>query len=169
MVAQPSRQSLRSSDARDHIVQAALNVFAVKGTSAASMDDICLAARCSKGGLYHHFRSRKAILEGVIDRLARERGLLPPFSAPAAALGLSEEGLGYVVVELWSEASRQDALRDRVREAYEAALEDHLSDAAWKPTVAEILRMGSLIQLLTTGDSLDAAAVSRRLGIPRAA
>ena len=61
-----NRQMLRSQAAQDNIVQAALTVFALKGYALASMDDVCMAAGCSKGGLYHHFRTKHALLTAVV-------------------------------------------------------------------------------------------------------
>jgi len=74
-------QAARSQHARDQIAQAALTVFALKGFAASSMDDICMAAGCSKGGLYHHFPTKSAVLGGVVERLLVQRALLPPFTA----------------------------------------------------------------------------------------
>ena len=71
----PNRQTVRSQNARGSIVQAALTVFALKGYAAASMDDVCMAAGCSKGGLYHHFRTKNALLRGVVARLTQTGAL----------------------------------------------------------------------------------------------
>ena len=76
-----NRQTQRSQAAQDNIVQAALTVFALKGYAASSMEDVCLAAGCSKGGLYHHFRTKHALLRSVVQRLASTGALLPPFGA----------------------------------------------------------------------------------------
>ncbi len=76
-----NRQATRSQTARDNITQAALTVFALKGYGSASMDDVCLAAGCSKGGLYHHFRTKSAVLRGVVGRLAQDGSLLPSGSS----------------------------------------------------------------------------------------
>lgn len=41
------------------IVEAAKGLFSAKGYAATSMADICSAAGCSRGGLYHHFDSKE--------------------------------------------------------------------------------------------------------------
>jgi AcrR family transcriptional regulator len=46
----------------EEIVQAAVQEFLEKGYEGASMDDIARRASLSKGGLYHHFRSKDEIL-----------------------------------------------------------------------------------------------------------
>ena len=160
---QPRTQAARSEAARDQSVQAALTVFALKGYASASMDDICLAAGCSKGGLYHHFRSKNAVLSGVVARLAAHGALMPPF---APGPGPTPHSLARVLLEVWTEAARDAALRAQLRTAYESMIDTTLRDGAG---LAEILRIGTLVQLLTQGDQLDADDVARRLGIEQAA
>ena len=160
------RQAVRSQNARTQIVQAALTIFAFKGYTAASMDDICLAAGCSKGGLYHHFPSKATVLSAVVERLVSTGALLPPFEAAEGAVGLPSAGIGRVLIEVWSEASRDAGLRAQLRAGYEARFDATLRNAK---DLTEILRIGTLVQLLTRGDALDSDAAARRLGISRAA
>jgi AcrR family transcriptional regulator len=155
-------QAARSRAARDQIVQAALTVFSLKGYTAASMEDISLAAGCSKGGLYHHFRTKSAVLASVVDLLADRGALLPP--TPAVATSAS--GTGRVLLEAWSEAARDPGLRDRLREGYERMLSDRMTAAF---DLSALLRIGTLIQLLTRGEGLDAERVATQLGIEKAA
>jgi AcrR family transcriptional regulator len=162
------RQAARSQAARNRITQAALTVFALKGYAAASIDDVCLAAGTSKGGLYHHFPNKSAVLAGVVDRLAQIGALRPPFEPGEAGGSLSARAIGQVLIEIWAEASRDEALRDRLRVDYEASIDHQLREPA-SDGLRDILRMGALIQLLTRGDALDAGEAARRLGIERAA
>jgi len=168
-MSQPRRtQAARSQHAREQIVQAALTVFALKGFAASSMDDICLAAGCSKGGLYHHFPTKSAVLTGVVERLTAQRALVPPFAGSDATLPV--QALGRVLIDVWTEAARDDALRARLRAVYESQLDKSLQNGDGADSgLSTILRIGTLIQLLTRGDGLDAAAVARRLGIEHAA
>ena len=158
-------QEERSKAAREQIAQAALGVFALKGYGAASMDDICLAAGCSKGGLYHHFRTKAAVLSEVVDRLALSGALMAPHPAEAT-LSLPPQAFGRVLLEVWAEASRDQALRLQLKERYQAYLDASMRTAI---DLAEILRIGALIQLLTRHDEIDAAEAARRLGLERAA
>ena len=73
----------------------------------------------------------------------------------------SSAALGRVLVEIWAEASRDDALRAQLRAAYEAHAERRLPEAG----LAEILRIGALIQLLSRGDASQAAVIADHLGI----
>ena len=156
-------QAARSQTTRDQIVQAALTVFALKGYAASSMEDICLAAGCSKGGLYHHFHTKNAVLSGVVDRLAARRALMPPFSAEPT---LAAASLGRMLIEIWAEAARDAGLREQLRAGYEALIDEHLNGDG---SLARMLRIGTLIQLLTRGDEMDADAMAQRLGIEKAA
>lgn len=167
-MSEPNRQALRSRHARDQIVQAALTVFALKGYTAASMDDICLAAGVSKGGLYHHFGSKQSVLGGVADRLAEAGAIVPPFGGAAQATSLSAEALGRLLIEIWAEAARDAALREQLRAGYEATLVAALAGGADQP-LTTILRIGTLIQMLTQSEPVDAGAAARRLGIEQAA
>jgi AcrR family transcriptional regulator len=140
-----------------------LTVFALKGYAASSMDDICLAAGCSKGGLYHHFRTKSAVLSGVVDRLAARGALLPPLDADAT---LAAPALGRVLLDVWTESARDAGLREQLRAGYE-----HMVDASpgAEGGLARLLRIGTLIQLLTRGEELDAGRAAAQLGIAQAA
>jgi AcrR family transcriptional regulator len=160
-----TRQAARSEAAREHIVQAALTVFALKGYFLASMDDVCLAAGMSKGGLYHHFPTKRAVLSGVVERLIRDQALLPR-SPEDGELPLPAPALGRILIEVWAEASRDDGLRRQLRDGY-ATHDGSLETAA--RALADILRIGTLVQLLTRGEVPDAEEAARRLGIEQAA
>ncbi len=61
------RKHERRKDARpDEIIDAALDVFATKGFSAAKLDDIAARAGISKGTLYLYFASKEELLKEVV-------------------------------------------------------------------------------------------------------
>lgn len=159
-------QAHRSQSAKEQIVQAALTVFALKGYAASSMDDVCLAAGCSKGGLYHHFATKSAVLSGVVDKLALSGALAPPFTSRNGELALQPAAIGRILIEVWAEASRDLALRAQLHERYQASLEASVRESA---SIIDILRIGAVIQLLTRGGVVDADEAARRLGIESAA
>jgi AcrR family transcriptional regulator len=163
-----NRQATRSQTARDNIAQAALTVFALKGYASASMDDVCMAAGCSKGGLYHHFRTKSAVLRGVVSRLAQDGALLPPAVPANGAGALPVASVGRVLVDVWAEAGRDAELRAQLRACYETQL-GATGPAADGFGLSEILRIGSLIRLLTRSDEVDPDDAARRLGIRLAA
>jgi AcrR family transcriptional regulator len=51
---------------REKIVSAALKLFAEKGYSSTSIDQVAAKAKVSKGAAYHYFESKEALLKAVI-------------------------------------------------------------------------------------------------------
>ena len=160
-----NRQALRSQSAREQIVSAALTVFALKGYAAASMDDICLAAGCSKGGLYHHFRTKSAVLANVIDRLGDSGALTAPFQPAESVPGLNADCVGRVLIDIWAECAREPELCNRLGAASSGAADR----AGTLPALQQILEIGGLVQRLSRSDEVGAEEAARRLGVGRAA
>ena len=62
---------------RDHIVEAADDLFYRQGYGHTSFADIAAVVGISRGNFYHHFPTKDAILDAVISaRLARTRAML---------------------------------------------------------------------------------------------
>jgi len=57
-------------DARTRLLDAAEAIAARDGVGALTLDAVAAAARISKGGLLHHFRSKEALLAGLVERFA---------------------------------------------------------------------------------------------------
>jgi AcrR family transcriptional regulator len=148
-------QAARSKATRDQIAQAAVAVFALKGYSAASMEDVALASGCSKGGLYHHFPSKGHLLRGVVERLGAERLLLPRGEGPQSS------AVGRVLVEIWAEAARDQALRAQLAAASSASTP---AEAELPNPLTQLLGIGALIQALTRPADPDARTAAARLG-----
>ncbi len=53
---------------QEELMDAALTLFIAKGIAATSIDEIVAAAGVSKGGFYHHFASKDALLGALQDR-----------------------------------------------------------------------------------------------------
>jgi AcrR family transcriptional regulator len=53
---------------RDHILEAAAQIFSEKGYHAASMQDIAEAVCLQKASLYHHVSSKQDILFDLLER-----------------------------------------------------------------------------------------------------
>lgn len=60
--------SARGDAARRRILTAARELFAAKGFSGVSMQDICLRAELSRGGLYRHFGSTAEIFQAIVTQ-----------------------------------------------------------------------------------------------------
>lgn len=57
------------SDARERLLTAAEDIILAKGTLQLTLDAVATEAGVSKGGLLYHFRSKDALIGGLIDRL----------------------------------------------------------------------------------------------------
>lgn len=61
------RTRLSRSERRTDILETARRLIAERGLSGTEMEDIRLACGISRGGLYHHFGSKRAILDALVD------------------------------------------------------------------------------------------------------
>src|SRR3954452_15638007 len=115
-------------DGREELLQAALEVFAQRGYTNASVDQIADRAGYSKGALYWHFPSKDdvffALLEERVDRPWREtidllatapatHDMAPEASASFGRLLDGQRELLLVNQEYWSQAAREPKLRAR--------------------------------------------------------
>lgn len=51
---------------KERIIESAYELFSIKGYEKATIGEIIKKADCSKGGFYHHFKSKEEILEVII-------------------------------------------------------------------------------------------------------
>ena len=58
---------------RESIIDASYTVFAQNGFNRITMKDICEATGLSRGGLYSHFDSTKAIFEALLERMNQKQ------------------------------------------------------------------------------------------------
>jgi AcrR family transcriptional regulator len=68
------------TDSRQEILRTSARLFRERGYDATSMNDISAALKLSKGGLYHHFRSKDEILFHIMNHamdITEERVLAP--------------------------------------------------------------------------------------------
>lgn len=62
-----ARQAERREATRGAILAAAWDLFGARGFADVSVDDIAVAAGVAKGGVYHHFASKEAVFEAVLE------------------------------------------------------------------------------------------------------
>jgi AcrR family transcriptional regulator len=79
---------------RQHVVEVATRLFAGEGYEATSIESVLAAAEISRGALYHHFASKEALFEAVLDSVeaqvaartaAAARGIADPVEGMRAA------------------------------------------------------------------------------------
>jgi TetR/AcrR family transcriptional regulator, transcriptional repressor for nem operon len=59
-----------NSDSKTKFLDAALRVIRAKGYEATTVDDVCEAARLTKGSFFHHFESKEALALAAADHFA---------------------------------------------------------------------------------------------------
>ena len=57
---------------RDRLLEAGREAFGSRGYDAAAIAEILDGAGVAKGALYHHFDSKAALFDAVLDRLVQE-------------------------------------------------------------------------------------------------
>ena len=90
-------------DQRSQILKAAADLFARRGYTAATLNEVAAASGVSKATLYHYFSDKHALLEDIVcshvvrlQRIAAEAGA-PPTEPPGSALGAAEARLRSLV------------------------------------------------------------------------
>ncbi len=111
----------RSEETRARLLSVAETLFAEQGFDATGVADICVTAGVSKGAFYHHFPTKhalfQALLEGWLEQLDQQLDTTLQSSTNMAAglLNIAEgtgpifEGAGtrsLIVFEFWMQASR---------------------------------------------------------------
>jgi AcrR family transcriptional regulator len=66
--ARAGRSGARSS-ARERLLDAFQDLLVTEGEQATTLDAVAARAQVSKGGLLYHFRSKEALVDGLLDRL----------------------------------------------------------------------------------------------------
>src|SRR4051794_17429439 len=66
------RREQHADDSRRAILAAARHAFARDGYANTSLDEIVAPARLTKGALYHHFKSKAALLEALYVEMEEE-------------------------------------------------------------------------------------------------
>ncbi|EAQ67113.1 putative transcriptional regulator [Marinomonas sp. MED121] len=68
----PSRRTEYAEQTRDALLVSARKSFVEKGFQATSLDDVAESERLTKGALYHHFKTKKALFSSVFDQVLKE-------------------------------------------------------------------------------------------------
>jgi AcrR family transcriptional regulator len=136
----------RGETRRAAIIEAAIDLIAAQGSHSTTLADVGKAAGVSRPGVLHHFGSKKALLEAVLD--AHERFSAPTFEQISTTVGL-ESVLALVEIArkdvsdrrqlaLWNMLVTENTdpgapLHDRLHRRYvemRGAVEGFLRDAA---------------------------------------
>jgi AcrR family transcriptional regulator len=78
-----SRREMYSEATRAALLEEATALFAARGYAATSLEDVASASQVTRGAVYHHFASKRALFEAVLD--AQEGRAMAEVTAAAAA------------------------------------------------------------------------------------
>ena len=67
-----SKQAQRSARTREALLTRCLQLFAQRGFSSTSVDDVASAAGVTKGAIYWHFSSKEDIFHAILDRIREQ-------------------------------------------------------------------------------------------------
>ena len=82
MAEEKTRREEYSDATRRALLESAEALFAVHGFQKTSLDEVAAEARLTKGAIYHHFESKQALFEAVLEQLEVEQT-----AAVSAAIG----------------------------------------------------------------------------------
>ena len=66
--------SEKATATRDKLLDAAIDLMIARGYEATGVEDICQAARVTKGSFFHHFASKEALAKEAVERFSRAMG-----------------------------------------------------------------------------------------------
>jgi AcrR family transcriptional regulator len=120
-------------EAKERIIQAALQVFSEKGYHQATMEDVATRIGVSRGALYQYFKSKEELLYAIIERWDQSmknflspayEGKEPRESLQVMFEHMAEDSPGQMgfILELIAEASRDPSAKKLLTEAYQRDL-----------------------------------------------
>ncbi|MFG1853919.1 TetR/AcrR family transcriptional regulator [Actinomadura geliboluensis] len=139
---------------RDRILDAVERILIAGGADAIRLDAVAAEAGVSKGGLLHHFRSKRALIEGVLGRLVErfEAELPPPGSPPGSFTrawldatipekdGAPDDRFDQVAVALLAGISGGPEVQAVLRQCYER-WQQRICDDGLDPATATLVRL----------------------------
>jgi AcrR family transcriptional regulator len=167
----------RTERVRADLLVAARHTFLSRGFHQASLEEIALAAGWSKGAVFSNFAGKDELFLAVLDDQNRRRRreqiaemqVAPTLAEALLAAGREMAGAHAqdpqwtpLLVEFWTHASRDDALRARVSAAHEDLLDSYAA------VVAELaVRDGLEFTAPVKAVCRSAAALARGLALER--
>lgn len=124
----------RSEGTRKRILEAASTCFAQNGYDATSVDDICRSASVSKGAFYHHFTSKQAVFQELLENWLRDLDAqliwvqTEAIDVPQALVQMAElsseafrdaRSKLSMFLEFWTRASREKQIWQKVIAPYQ--------------------------------------------------
>jgi AcrR family transcriptional regulator len=144
----------KNQDTRYRILNAAINIFSIKGYHNTRVDEIVKEAETSKGGVYFHFPSKQDIFLGLVDEFAdllerriaeaierEDRGLRKVDAALSACLGTFREYRKLAKIFLVQAIGLGVAFEEKQQEIHDrfvTIIQKHLDEAIVEGDIAPI-------------------------------
>jgi AcrR family transcriptional regulator len=93
---------------REHLVETSRRLFGQQGYEGTPIEAILAAAQISRGSLYHHFKTKQALFDAVIERVVSDAAETATRTALAAPDPASSVRAGF---RAWLELARDPALQ----------------------------------------------------------
>jgi len=151
---------MTSSERRDAIVEAALNVMVGKGMAATTVRDVAEQMGTSSGLIHHYFESMDDLLAAAFDRAAGRdldatRAAVARGGGPVERLAVffstyvrAEQDWAFQLwLDAWAEAARRPAVRETSQRL----------NVAWQQLLSETIRAGVNADVMVCGDPEAAA------------
>lgn len=135
----------RRSGTRDAILDAATELFAARGVTSSSIDEIAASAGIAKGSIYYNFESKAGLVEAVVERSGELlAGVLAEASADRVGVELRREFVRALLALIRDHPS---AARVMVTELFRTERSWRESIERWRsialsPLVADLERAG---------------------------
>ena len=127
----PEKNAAANEVRRHQILDAAIEVLLKQGFSGSSMNDFIRASGLSKGGVYHHFKSKEDLLMGVVNRYFEH------YMAEVTAVDMSSES---AYVQLKHMLTGHQELLNQMGDLTQLLM-DFYSQAAHIPRIQEQFRI----------------------------
>jgi AcrR family transcriptional regulator len=156
---------------RAEILDAALQLMHDKGYQRMTIDDLLNKMQMSKGALYHYFRSKRALLEGIVEAMgdSAERELRMVVDDPA--LGAVDKLHAYFATSTAWKAENLTAVSTAMRmwrDEDNALLRQKMSQETMRittPLLEAIIRQGCDEGVFDTGYPHEAAVIITGMGL----
>jgi AcrR family transcriptional regulator len=149
---------------RDEILDVAERLIRTRGYDAMSIQSVQDELGCSRGAIYHYFRSKEAVMGAVVDRMtAAGMAVIAPVAADPGLSGAEKLQTMFRVAGSWK-GQRRDFLVPLLRGWYQPgndvvrARAEVAAYEQFRPLMAQILRQGVMEGSMTVS-SADHAAV----------
>ncbi|WP_136442223.1 TetR/AcrR family transcriptional regulator [Pacificoceanicola onchidii] len=164
------RTNMKPEERRNQLLDCAQMLFFSKGFEDTTMQDILASAGVSKGGFYHHFKSKDELLEGILNRFVEQtQTALRPVLEQEYPTWLDLYHAYFDVLR----AQMSDGARARLPlfvmmfQDRNAALQQRMSDAIYIANLeifAEVLQRGVRSGDLDLPDAEVAAGLALKIG-----